>query len=317
MPARELFLGRQVDPSALTSTKQWATLDPDRLTRHGVVLGMTGSGKTGLCITMMEELAMAGVPILAIDPKGDIGNLALVFPEMRAADFEPWVDPGEAQRNGRSTADEAEAVSGVWRRGLTEWQAYPDRIRALSESASVTVYTPGSEAGVPVDLLGALGQAPDVDGEARRELVSGTVSGLLGLLGIKAEPMRDPRHVVLSHILETAWAEGRSLDVEALIVQLVDPPFDKVGVFPLDRFYPRDDRMDLAMQLNAVLASPSFAAWQAGAPLDIDALLAPDADGRTPIRVFYTAHLDDAGRTFFTALAESSMPFFVKFIFER
>jgi hypothetical protein len=302
MGDRELFIGRQADPTDLSPASAWATLDPDRLTRHGVVLGMTGSGKTGLCITMMEELAMAGVPILAIDPKGDIANLALVFPELRTEDFTPWVDPGEASRSGRTVDAEAAAVAQLWKRGLTDWQAYPERLKAMADRASVTVYTPGSEAGVPIDLLGSLGQVPDLEGEAVRELVSGTVSGLLGLLGVRAEPLRDPRHVVLSHILESAWAAGESADVERLIVQLVDPPFDKVGVFPVETFLPRPQRMDLAMQLNAVLASPAFAAWQAGAPLDMDALLSPDADGKTPIRVFYTAHLDDAGRSFFTAL---------------
>ncbi len=302
MGDRELFLGRVVDPATLEPAAEWATLDPDRLTRHGVVLGMTGSGKTGLCITMMEELAMAGVPILAIDPKGDIANLALVFPEQEAADFEPWIDVAEASRSGRTVAEEAAAVSQRWRAGLSEWQAYPERARALASAASVTVYTPGSESGVAVDLLGSLGDVPDLDGESLRELVSGTVSGLLGLLGIRAEPLRDPRHVVLSHILETAWLEGQAVDIERLIVQLVDPPFEKVGVFPVDTFLPRSERMALAMQLNAVLASPAFAAWRAGAPLDLDAMLTPAADGKTPVRVFYTAHLDDAGRTFFTAM---------------
>ncbi|MFT4624303.1 MAG: hypothetical protein ACI8PZ_002962 [Myxococcota bacterium] len=302
MAERELFLGRQANADDLSPAGDWATLDPDRLTRHGVVLGMTGSGKTGLCITLMEELAMAGVPILAIDPKGDIANLALVFPQMRSSDFAPWIDPAEADRSGRSVDEEAEVVAKRWRDGLTQWQAYPDRAKALAEAASVTVYTPGSESGVSIDLLGSLGQVPDVDGEARRELVSGTVSGLLGLVGVRAEPMRDPSHVVLSHLLETAWAEGTTMDVEQLIVKLVDPPFQKVGVFPVDQFFPRKERLDLAMQLNAVLASPAFAAWQAGVPLDLDAFLSPGADGKVPIRVFYTAHLDDAGRTFFTAM---------------
>ncbi len=297
-----LYLGRQVDPATMKPFAEPAMLDPDQLTQHAVCLGMTGSGKTGLCVTVLEELAMTGVPILAIDPKGDLANLALAFAEHRAEDFAPWVDPVEAERAGKTTEAYAEDVSERWRKGLREWGVDAARIRAFTDGTEVTVYTPGSTTGVPINVLGSLGQAPlGLDDEGLTDLVGGTVASLLGLLGIEADPLRDPRHIVPARILGDAWHAGETLALEDLIVKLVDPPFEKVGVFPLEQFFGRKDRMDLAMQLNGLVASPSFAAWSAGHTLDFDALLAQDG-GRTPIRVFCLSHLDDAERTFFAAL---------------
>jgi len=298
----QLYLGRRVDPKTMRPTVEASTLDADQLTRHAVCFGMTGSGKTGLCVTLLEELAMGGVPILAIDPKGDLSNLALAFAEHRAVDFAPWVDPAEAERAGQSVDQFAEVVSNRWRSGLREWGVDAARIRRFTDGAEVMVYTPGSNAGIPVNILGGLGRAPvGLDAEGMTDLVGGTIASLLGLLRIEADPLRDPRHIVLARILGDAWEAGRSLSLEDLIVQLVDPPFEKVGVFPLEQFFSRKDRLALAMQLNGLVASPSFASWSAGHVLDFDMLL--DSGGeRTPVSVFSLAHLDDAERSFFAAL---------------
>jgi len=279
--------------------------EADRLTTHGVVIGMTGSGKTGLSITLLEELVLAGVPILALDPKGDLSNLALLFPEFRPADFAPWVDAGEAYREGITVSALAEEMAGRWEAGLARHDMSGDRVRALRDRMELTVYTPGAASGRPIDVVAALGRPPaDVlaDDEARAELAAGSVGSLLGLAGVEADPLRSPEHLVTAQIVERAWLAGEDLDLESLILRIVDPPFAKVGVFPVDRFWRPDDRMDLAMSLNSVIASPSFAGWAAGEPLDPGALLERRPDGRTPVTVFHLAHLDEGERQFFASM---------------
>lgn len=290
----DLFLGRDEAGSDLL-------LEAERLRTHGVVVGMTGSGKTGLCVVMLEELAQAGVPVIAIDPKGDLANLALLFPTLSEQAFAPWVEPG---------TDAAETAA-TWREGLAGYGIDQDRLGALADKLALSIFTPGSEAGTPVDVLGAFRRPSSTaaaDPDVLRALVASTVSGLLGLVGRDSDPVRDPAHVVLSHVLEQAWAADEDPDLETLILRLVDPPFQKVGVFPVDRFFPPDDRMELAMQLNGVIASPSFSAWTRGVSLDIDALLGgpqglpASYEGRTPVHIFSLAHLPDGQRQFFLSL---------------
>ncbi|MCB9680951.1 MAG: DUF853 family protein [Alphaproteobacteria bacterium] len=300
----DLSIGRLCDVASLAADGAPATLPADRLTTHAVCLGMTGSGKTGLCISLLEEVALAGVPVLAIDPKGDLANLALAFPELRAEDFAPWIDTDAASREGRSTADAAARTATRWKEGLASWGIGPERLRALADGTDVVVLTPGSEAGVPIDVLSALAAPPAGladDDEGLRDYVTGAVGALLGLVGVTADPVRDPEAILLAQLLGDAWSQGRSMPLDALLPAIVDPPFDKVGVFPLDSFLPRKARMDLALRLNAILASPAFAAWRTGVPLDVDTLLAP-RDGRTAVRVLYLAHLDDSQRMFFVTL---------------
>jgi len=271
-------------------------LKPDRLRTHGVVVGMTGSGKTGLCLMLLEELARAGVPVIAVDPKGDLGNLGLLFPDLSADQFAPWVE-----------GDDPAAVADTWREGLEGWGLGSSTMSTLADQLALRVFTPGSRAGQPIDVLGSFRRptgAAASDPDARAAVVSSCVSGLLGLVGRKVDPIRDPAHIVLSQILDRCWEAGEDPGVEELILRLVDPPFAKVGVFPLDRFFPPDDRMDLAMTLNGVLAAPSFAAWTEGAPLDVNAMLAKPADagGRTRVSVVTLSHLSDDQRRFFLAL---------------
>lgn len=296
-----LYLGGTLDADG--EVLEPLRLKADRLTRHGVVIGMTGSGKTGLSIGLIEELVLAGVPVIALDPKGDLGNLALVFPDLAAQDFHPWVDPGEAARKELSTEALAEKTAGKWKSGLAGWGIAPERLGQLRERTALTIYTPGSESAVPVDVLAALGRPDDAvmsDPDALRLLVGGTVAALLSLVDVQADPLTDPEHIVLARIIEEAWAAGEDLDVESLILRVMDPPFQKVGVFPLDRFWKPNKRTDLAMKLNAVMASPSFQPWMKGEPLDIGKLM--DVSDRVPISVFHLSHLSDQQRQFFSGL---------------
>ena len=283
---RGMFLGRAVDGGVDFR------LDSACLRTHGVVVGMTGSGKTGLSLVLLEEAVRAGVPVIAIDPKGDLANLGLLFTDLAPAQAAPWT----GARDPAEVCAELEA-------GLARWGLGKADIADLAIHLDLRVWTPGSEAGLPVDVVGCFGRPPAAvlaQEEARHALIADLVGGLLGLVGRKTDPLRDPAHVVLSHVLERAWLEGRELDLPALILQLVDPPFDKVGVFPLDRFFPPDDRMALAVLLNAVVAAPGFGVWSRGVPLDIDALLTPGP--RTPVHVFHLAHLEEAQRQFFVSL---------------
>lgn len=281
-----IFLGQDVDAQAPFNLR---TKD---LRTHGVVLGMTGSGKTGLCLVLLEELVREGIPIIALDPKGDLGNLALLFPELKAESFAPWADGKDPQE-----------LSERWKSGLAKWGLGAPAVAQLKEQMALSLFTPGSSAGLTVNVLGAL-KRPDQqtldDAEARRALIAGIVAGLLGLVGVSADPVRDPEHIVLSKIVEGAWLNGQDIDLEGLILQLVDPPFSKVGVFPLDSFFKPDDRMKLAMAFNGVIASPSFATWTQGRDLDMNQLL--NTDGRTPVSVFAMAHLSEPERQFFTSL---------------
>ena len=298
----ELYLGRTVHDDG--SSGERFEYKTDRFVRHGVCIGMTGSGKTGLSVGLIEELVLAGVPVICIDPKGDLANLALVFPELRGEDFAPWVDDAEARRKGLSTDELGAKTADLWRNGLGDWGIEPQRLRDLKDRMSLRLYTPGSEAGLPVNVLGALARPADAtlqDADARRELVTGTVSGLLSLIGIDADPVRSPEHLVTARIIEEAWLAGEDLDPEKLILRIVDPPFQKVGVFPLDRFWEPDDRMDLAMKLNGVIAAPSFQAWTKGDRVD-PGVLTDTSDGKVPVSVFYLAHLSDSERMFFCSL---------------
>ena len=299
----KLYLGHLLDDAGETTEDRFEA-KADRLTSHAVCIGMTGSGKTGLSVTLLEELVLQGVPIIAIDPKGDLANLGLVFPQLQGADFTPWVDPGEAERSGQSVDAVGQAKAELWRGGLAGSGIDGARLQQLADKMQLRVFTPGSESGIPVDLLGSLQAPPPAireDPDAWREMVAGTVSGLLALMGVEADPVRSPEHLVMQRILEEAWSAGETLDMEQLVLRIVDPPFKKVGVFPVDRFWKPDKRMDLAMALNGVVSAPAFGAWTKGAQLDAQALVRGDG-GKVPVNVFYLAHLADAERMFFVSL---------------
>jgi Helicase HerA, central domain len=291
--SRDLYLGRE------TESNEQLNLNPDDFVTHGVILGMTGSGKTGLALGLLEEMIEAGVPVIAIDPKGDLPNLALLFPDFQVSDFETWTDPNEAKREGLTLQELASKKAELWKNGLAKWDITPDQIRQVRDKLDLRILTPGSKAVNPVNLLGTFQPpVPSLPPEDQADLASGIVSGLLSLVMDNVDPLRDPRHVLLVQILSNAWSENRGLTLEDLIGQLVDPPFAKVGVFPVDTFYSPDDRMKLAMQLNNLVASPTFGAWKEGLPLNIASLMSGEG-GKTPVNIFSLAHLSEKERHFF------------------
>ncbi len=302
------YLGREIDPKSQQLGDE-LLYDSRDLTTHAICIGMTGSGKTGLCLSLLEEAALDGIPAIAIDPKGDIGNLVLTFPELRPEDFKPWVDAGEASRKGQSVDEFAAATSEVWKKGLAEWNEDGARIARLRDAAEVTIYTPGSDAGRSLSILKSFA-APDPvvagDATALKERVSSAVGGLLGLLGIEADPIKSREHILLSAILDATWRKGQGADLAAIIQSVQKPPFDKIGVFDLESFYPAKDRMGLALQINGLLASPGFEAWLKGDALDIQKLLYTDA-GKPRIAIISIAHLNDAERMFVVTLVANEL----------
>ncbi len=298
------YLGREVDPGTGKVTDDILLYDSRDLTTHGVIIGMTGSGKTGLGIGLLEEAAMDRIPVIAIDPKGDIGNLLLTFPDLRPEDFRPWVNEDVARQNDQDPDTFAAAQAELWRKGLSDWEQDGERIRRLREHAEFTIYTPGSASGRAVSVLRSFDAPPAQlleDADALRERIQSTVTGILGLLGMNADPVRSREHVLLSAILDDAWRNGRSLDLGGLIRAVQEPPFTRLGVMELESVYPAKDRFQLAMQMNSLLASPSFQAWMEGDPLDVASLLYTP-QGKPRVSIFSIAHLGDAERMFFVTM---------------
>ena len=298
------YLGRPYDMATKQSKPGWLLYDSKDLVTHAVCVGMTGSGKTGLCIGLLEEAAIDGVPALIIDPKGDLANLMLNFPQLRGEDFAPWVNEDDARKKGLSPADYATQQAEMWKKGLGDWGQSGERIQKLRDAADVVVYTPGSNAGIPVSILKSFA-APSQeildDPEMLRERISTTVTSLLGLVGVEADPIKSREHILLSTILDHTWKAGQDLDLATLIQQIQTPPVAKIGVLDLDSFYPSKERFALAMQLNNLLASPGFSAWLEGEALDVGQML-HSPGGKPRLAIFSIAHLNDAERMFFVTL---------------
>jgi hypothetical protein len=298
------YLGKSYDLHAGELGHDLIMYDSKDLTTHGVIVGMTGSGKTGLGVTLLEEAAIDGIPALVIDPKGDMGNLLMTFPALKAADLRPWVEKEEAARKGRTPDEFAADQAKLWRSGLAQWGQQPERIARLKDAADFAIYTPGSDAGLSLTVLRALDAPPPAvlnNSDAMRERVQAAVSGLLTLLGIDADPIRSREHILLSNILDRAWREGRSLSMANLIHEIQNPPFDRIGVMDLETIFPAGDRLQTAMTVNNVLASPSFAAWMEGEPLSVQRLLYTP-EGKPRVSVISIAHLNDRERMFFLTI---------------
>ncbi|MBI1793470.1 MAG: DUF87 domain-containing protein [Chloroflexi bacterium] len=310
MAETNFYIGRLFDLKKNQVTAARAEYDPADLTTHAVVTGMTGSGKTGLCIGLLEEAALQNIPAIIIDPKGDLTNLLLHFPDLVPQDFQPWIDPDLARRAGETIEQAASAASSAWRKGLQEWGISRERMLALKNAAQFAIYTPGSDSGIPVSVLSSLA-APNLDWESNREIlrekISSTVTALLGLIGMEdVDPIQSREHILLSNLFEAAWSRGKDIELTELILQTQTPPFDKLGAFSVDTFFPPKDRMALAMQLNNILAAPAFETWREGQSLDVASLLF-GKDGRPRHSIFYLAHLSDAERMFFVTLLFSAV----------
>jgi hypothetical protein len=298
------YLGRAYDLKANQRKAELLLYDSKDLVTHAVCVGMTGSGKTGLCITLVEEAAIDGIPAIVIDPKGDLSNLLLTFPDLRAEDFAPWINADDARRQGVSATEFASQQAERWKKGLSEWGQDGERIRRLRDAAEFAIYTPGSEAGLPVSILRSFA-APDPatreDAEALRERVANTATSVLGLLKIDADPVTSREHILISTLLDRAWRAGQGLDLASLVQQIQTPAVQRVGVVDMESFFPAKERTALAMSLNNLLAAPSFSAWLEGEPLDIGRLLHTPS-GKPRVALFSIAHLGDAERMFFVSL---------------
>ncbi len=301
----EFFIGKIFDMEQNKLTDEPLMYDPADLVTHGIITGMTGSGKTGLGVGILEEAAIEGIPAIIIDPKGDLTNLLLHFPDLLPGDFEPWIDPDAARREGKTIAQKAEETAAQWSKGLADWGLGRDQLLILKESVDFGIYTPGSTAGTPVNILSSFA-APGLPWEDNREIlrekISTIVTALLGLIGLtNIDPLRSREHILLSNILENAWSKEHSLDLTELILQTQTPPFERLGAFPVNSFFPEKDRFELAMLLNNFLASPSFEVWRDGQALEPDALLYTPAE-KPRHSIFYLAHLSESERMFFVTL---------------
>ncbi len=307
---KQFYIGKLFDQKKKEITAEKLFYDPPDLNTHMIVTGMTGSGKTGLCVGLIEEAALQGIPAILIDPKGDLTNLMLTFPEFNPADFSPWMDPDAARRDKLSVEQLAEKTATSWKQGLADWGMGSKDIQNLQNAVERAIYTPGSSAGLPISILASF-RPPDIDWQENEELlrekISATVTALLTLIGLKdIDPLRSREHILLANIMEYNWKRGDAMDLTSLILQTQDPPLDRLGAFSLNEFFSKKDRASLAMRLNNFLASPTFQTWIEGQPLDIQQILYTP-DGRPRHSIFYLAHLGEAERMFFITLLYSTI----------
>ncbi|MFT4638937.1 MAG: hypothetical protein ACI8T1_002260 [Verrucomicrobiales bacterium] len=303
------YLGREYDLQTKSLQDDLLLYDSKDLVTHGVVLGMTGSGKTGLCLAMLEEAAMDSIPAIIIDPKGDIPNLMLSFPEFKGSDFRPWVNEDDAKKKGKTPDEFAQGQADLWKKGLGEWGQTGERVKQFQEKVGINVYTPGSNSGIPVSILSSFDAPPFEildEPELLGDRVENTVTSVLGLMGIEADPMQSQEHILFSQIFLHAWREEEDLTLPKLIERVQKPPFKSIGVVPLDSFMDEKKRFALAMQLNNLLASPGFQSWTQGVPLDVKRLM-HDETGKPQISIFSIAHLGDSERMFFVSMLLNQM----------
>jgi len=303
------YLGAEYDLENSQLTDTTVNYDARDLTTHAVCVGMTGSGKTGLCIGLLEEAAIDGVPAIIIDPKGDMTNLMLQFEDLSPTDFQQWINPEDARRKGLTLDDYASQKASQWKEGLASWGQSPERIKRLKDSVDYTVFTPGSNAGIPINILGSFA-APTSDFEANEEMylekIEGIVAALLGMIESKEDPVKSREAILLTGIFASAWRKGEDLDLTKLIMAIQEPPMTKLGVFDLETFYPAKERFQLAMDFNTLVASPQFKYWLQGEPLDIQSLYFT-AQGKPRHSIIYIAHLSESERMFFVTLLLNSV----------
>lgn len=303
------YLGKSFDLAQGARGDDLILYSAKDLTTHAMIIGMTGSGKTGLGIGMIEEAAIDRIPVIAVDPKGDLTNLLLTFPDLNPQDFQPWVSPEEATNKGITIEALAESTAATWRKGLADWQQSGERIRRLRETVDITIYTPGSTAGTPISVLRSFAPPPPQlrdDTEMYRERIQAIASSVLGLLGIDADPLTSREHVLIATIVQHAWDRGEELDIAGLIRAITEPPFRSIGVMDVESFFPAKERFALGMRLNTLLAAPGFDAWLQGEPLDTGRFLYTES-GKPRIAIISIAHLSDQERMFFVSMLLGDM----------
>lgn len=311
----KFFLGKEASLQDLTLSDQEYLYKADHLTTHGMVFGMTGSGKTGLCIDMLEEAVAEDIPLILIDPKGDLTNLDLIFPDFLPADFQPWVSPVEAAKKGKSAAEYAKDTADKWKTGLESWGIKKEQVENIKNRADVRIFTPGSSAGMRISILDGF-KKPDVDfaddEEGMVEKIRSSVSALLALLDIENDPLKSKPHILISNIIEHYWRLGRSVSIEDLIINIQKPPIQKLGVFAVDQMIDEKERAELSFQLNNIIASPTFRFWTTGAPLEAGSLFKKSGNNKLPVNVFYIAHLTDNERMFFVTLLLNEIVYWMR-----
>lgn len=298
------YMGSKFDLATSSRTKDLVLYNSKDLTTHGICLGMTGSGKTGLCTVILEEAIIDKIPVIIVDPKGDMSNLLLTFPGLRAEDLQPWVNQDDAAKKGLSVNEFATQQAQFWKDGLSEWNQDASRIKKLRDSAQFIIYTPGSNSGIPISILKSFevpSQEIMKDNEILREKIDSIVMGLLTLVGIKGNPIESREHILLSAIIENSWKQGQNLDLTTLVHLIQNPSMSKVGVLDLESFFPAKDRFSLVMSINNLLASGTFSSWLEGDSLDIQNILYTN-DGKPKVSIFSIAHLDDNQRMFFVSI---------------
>ena len=299
-----LYLGQQAKKNGELIAGAPLLYDARDLTTHAVCVGMTGSGKTGLCIGLLEEAAIDGIPSIVVDPKGDLSNLLLTFPDLRGEDFLPWINEEDARKQGLSPEEFAARQASLWERGLGEWGQDAGRIKRFRDAVDFCIYTPGSNAGIPVSILKSFASPEGAiidDRDLLSEQINTTVTSLLNLLGIDSDPIQSREHILMSTLLATAWRQGNDLDLTGFIHAIQSPPVNKIGVFDLESFFPSKERFALAMKVNNLMAAPGFSAWLEGEPLDVDRMYYT-AEGKPRISIFSIAHLSEGERMFFVSL---------------
>ena len=300
----QFYLGKQFDLEANAPEDGLLLYDARDLVTHGVCVGMTGSGKTGLCVSLLEEAAIDGIPSIVIDPKGDMANLLLTFPGLGAEDFLPWINADDAARAHQTPEAYAGSQAELWTTGLAAWGQDGERIRKLRAAAHFSIYTPGSRAGTPVALLAGFRRpGPEVleDREALADMMVSSATGLLGLVGVTGDPVTSRENILVSNILGHHWSEGRDVSIETLLRSIQTPPFERLGAFDIESIYPSRDRFELALRLNSLLASPGFGVWLEGEPMEVGRFL-HTPEGKPKVSIFSIAHLGENERMFFVTL---------------
>ena len=296
------YIGQDVDKTTLDTTDALTLLKNKNFTTHAAIIGMTGSGKTGLGVGLIEEAAIDNIPSIIIDPKGDMGNLCLTDPDFSADAFESWV-ADEARSKEEDPASYAAKISSQWKAGIERSHQTVERVSQF-DAVEKTIYTPGSSAGVSLNVLSSLDAPPSQiieDSDSFSSYIKTTVSSLLALIGVEADPVESKEYILLAQLITKSWLAAESLSLEDLIGRVISPSFKKIGVLPLEAFYPQAERFKLATKFNAVIASPTFSAWLEGDDLDIQKLLY-DENGKAKISIFSISHLNDDERMFFVTI---------------